>query len=141
MKPLKYVKLCSVLLSSACLNTACLSPIPSKPSWSLSQLSSKGLYQAHLSCTNLPSVGEFQDCRVRLMEINGKPLIKAEIAVDGGMPAHGHGLPTAPQVTLVNDQGVYKIEGLKFNMTGAWLLGFMIKTPEQQDKVVFDFVI
>lgn len=141
MKLSKYLKLFSVLVSSALLSTACLSPIPTKPNWQLSQLSTKGLYQAHLSCIELPSVGTFQECKVHILALNGTPVIKAEIIVDGGMPAHGHGLPTAPKAVLLNDQGLYEIQGLQFNMAGAWLLGFLIKTPQQQDKIVFDFVI
>src|SRR5690606_24909024 len=47
---------------------------------------------------------------------DGRPVENAEIAVDGGMPEHGHGLPTAPRVTERLGDGRYLIEGMRFNM-------------------------
>ena len=42
------------------------------------------------------------------------------VVVGGGMEAHGHGLPTQPQVTEHLGDGQYQLEGLKFNMAGSW---------------------
>jgi len=43
------------------------------------------------------------------------------VVVDADMPAHGHGINTQPEVTMVSP-GVYKVEGLLFHMGGQWEL-------------------
>jgi len=57
------------------------------------------------------------------------------------MPAHGHGLPTQPQVTEHLGDGRYQLDGLMFNMAGQWQLIFGINTREHADRVVFDLTI
>ena len=56
----------------------------------------------------------------------GLALDQATINIDGGMPAHGHGLPTQPQVTRALGNGNYLVEGMRFNMPGAWVVNFHI---------------
>ncbi len=63
---------------------------------------------------------------LEIMTPDGKPVEKAEVSLDGGMPAHGHGLPTAPQVTEYLGDGKYLIEGVRFNMAGWWQVSFTI---------------
>jgi hypothetical protein len=65
----------------------------------------------------------------------------ATIAVDGGMPQHRHGMPTAPQVTEYLGEGRYRVEGLKFSMSGWWELRFDISSPAGTDKVTFNLVL
>lgn len=43
------------------------------------------------------------------------------INVDAGMPSHGHGINTAPNVQASGD-GRFKIDGLLFHMPGEWEL-------------------
>jgi hypothetical protein len=50
-----------------------------------------------------------------------QPVVDARLTVDGGMPQHGHGLPTRPQATDIGD-GRYRLEGVRFNMSGWWVL-------------------
>ena len=66
-----------------------------------------------------------------------RPITDARIIVLGGMPEHGHGLPTTPQVKNLGGGG-YLIEGLKFHMPGAWVVGFRIKAGTLTDSVDFD---
>ena len=109
--------------------------------WELTQTSSQGLFKVQLMCRHAPSVGPFQDCQLALATGQGQSISEAKISVDGGMPSHGHGLPTAPVVSPLDGQGHYRIDGLQYNMPGPWLLGFMIQTAAGQDKVVFSFEI
>ncbi|TXH70185.1 MAG: hypothetical protein E6Q83_06570 [Thiothrix sp.] len=109
--------------------------------WELTQTSSQGLFKVQLMCKHLPSVGPFQDCQLALTNGQDQAISEAKISIDGGMPSHGHGLPTAPVVSPLDGQGHYRIDGLQYNMPGAWLLGFMIKTSVGQDKVIFSFEI
>ena len=65
----------------------------------------------------------------------------ATITVDGGMPDHGHGLPTKPQVTQALGNGKYLVEGLKFQMPGWWVVQFSVSTPEGADVVSFNLML
>ena len=109
--------------------------------WSISAVSKNKSFEGELQCEATPFVGGFQQCQLKLNK-SGKPVEGASIAIDGGMKAHGHGLPTQPKLTPVDGQsGHYQIEGLKFSMPGAWTLGFLIKSKELNDQLVFDFSI
>lgn len=68
--------------------------------------------------------------------LEGKTVEKATIVVDGGMPAHAHGLPTQPEVTELG-HGDYLIEGIKFSMTGRWIMRFDVKVNDVADRITF----
>jgi hypothetical protein len=71
----------------------------------------------------------------------GQPVEGASIAIDGGMPQHGHGLPTAPQATGYLGEGRYRIEGVRFNMSGWWELKFAISSAQGDDSATFNVVL
>ena len=72
----------------------------------------------------------------------GAPVPNAQIEVDGGMPEHGHGLPTQPRVTKELGDGRYLIEGMKFSMTGWWELKLRVQASSGEvDTVTFNQVI
>jgi hypothetical protein len=62
----------------------------------------------------------------------------ATVDVDGGMPEHGHGLPTKAVVTRQSGRGDYVVEGIEFSMTGWWVVKFRIRAPMGTDLVVFN---
>lgn len=64
-----------------------------------------------------------------------RPVTDARITVEGGMPAHGHGLPTAPRVSAQATPGDYAVEGLRFNMPGDWIVTFRISAGEVHDDI------
>jgi hypothetical protein len=72
---------------------------------------------------------------------DGAPVEEATIAVDGGMPQHGHGLPTAPAMTGALGDGRYRIEGVRFNMSGWWELKLAIAADGASDDVTFNLVL
>ena len=72
---------------------------------------------------------------------DGAVVENAEILVDGGMPQHGHGLPTSPQVTAYLGNGEYRVEGLRFQMTGWWEVKFIISAGGQTDSITFNLNI
>ena len=72
---------------------------------------------------------------------NGTPVTDAQISVDGGMPQHGHGLPTAPQATGHIGEGRYRIEGVRFNMGGWWVLKLTVDSPAGRDDVEFNLTL
>jgi hypothetical protein len=78
---------------------------------------------------------------IELTDAEGAPVIDAMIAVDGGMPQHGHGLPTAPAVTRNFGDGRYLVEGMRFNMGGWWVIELDIDGRAGPDSVTFNYVL
>lgn len=87
------------------------------------------------------AINQLHSWRVSLATPTGAPVTHARIKVDGGMPQHGHGLPTRPQVTQELPGGTYVIEGMKFSMTGWWEIKLAIDSAEGADKVTFNTVV
>lgn len=86
-------------------------------------------------------VGEHLTAELTLRGVNGGPLENASLRLGGGMPGHGHGLPSAPQITASLGDGRYLVEGLKFNMTGDWVLSLGIYYNGLEDKAIWKFNI
>lgn len=70
---------------------------------------------------------------------DGNPVTDAEIVIDGGMPEHNHGFPTAPRVTENLGEGDYLLEGMRFNMGGVWVLTLEVSSGGLSDTVTFEF--
>lgn len=83
-------------------------------------------------------LGEFTELPFTLMGAGNTPVAGAVIAVSGGMPGHGHGLPTKPVVEEIGG-GKYVIKGLKFSMGGDWRLILDIRADTVTDRMSFDF--
>lgn len=119
-----------------------VTPVPDGLDLSLSRLSNAGLYRAELvPDAALVAVGKMLAWTVVLRTAAGAPVTKAEITISGGMPQHGHGLPTAPQVTRNLGDGRYLIEGVKFNMGGWWTFTLDLKGAAGRDAVTFNLVL
>lgn len=88
-----------------------------------------------------PAINQIHAWQIRLSAPDGTPVRNARIAVDGGMPQHGHGLPTKPQVTQEVAEGTYLMEGMKFSMTGWWEIKLAIQAGEGADTAVFNTVM
>src|SRR5262245_28595617 len=82
--------------------------------------SAKQLYTVYLRPTETLRLRKLQSVRVLVLDAMGRPVEGARITVDGGMPEHGHGLPTQPQVQGSVGGGLYDIEGVRFSMGGWW---------------------
>jgi hypothetical protein len=82
-----------------------------------------------------------QTVRVAITDAAGVPVDDATIQIDGGMPQHGHGLPTRPRVTRALGNGLYEIEGVRFNMGGWWEFKVAINTPSGSDIVTFNLAL
>lgn len=84
---------------------------------------------------SMPAIGDMANWLLSLRRPDGTAVEGAAIAVDGGMPAHRHGLPTRPQVTADLGGGRYRVEGLKFSMGGRWELRFDVSAPPGRETV------
>ena len=107
------------------------------PNLGAAQPSAAGLYL--VSC--VPSleplaINRMHQWLVRITDARGVAVADAAIEVSGGMPAHDHGLPTAPRVTAYLGEGRYLLEGVKFHMAGAWELVVNIQAAPGKDSIV-----
>ncbi len=116
--------------------------LPDNLDLSLVKLSDGGLCQVELMPNAAPvSVGKMYVWTVQLVTAAGAPVAQADIAISSGMPQHGHGLPTAPQVTKNLGDGRYQIEGVKFNMGGWWTFKLDVNGTTGNDAVTFNLVL
>jgi hypothetical protein len=108
-----------------------------------SQTSSQGEFLVELMAPDDGvALSKFDIWQLSIKDAESKqPVTPVRVVVGGGMPAHGHGLPTQPQVTKHIGGGQYQLEGLTFNMAGQWQLVFDISTGQLSDRVVFDLQI
>jgi hypothetical protein len=85
-----------------------------------------------------PPLNKIHSWRLTVKRLSGEPVTGAMIMVDGGMPAHGHGLPTKPEVTGETAAGIYLLEGMKFTMPGWWEVKFHLTSNKTEDRVTFN---
>jgi hypothetical protein len=78
---------------------------------------------------------------ISLTSAAGVPVTHARIGFDGGMPQHGHGFPTSPRVTGELGDGRYRLDGMKFSMSGWWEMKLTIDSAIGLDKATFNTVI
>ena len=120
---------------------ACSTP-PRELDLSLSHHSARGRYVVRMEPPAAPpAINQMHAWRVSVSAPDGTPVRDARIAVDGGMPQHGHGLPTKPRVTREIAEGTYLMEGMKFSMTGWWEIKLAIEGAGGPDTVVFNTVV
>jgi hypothetical protein len=121
--------------------TGCMTP-PADLDLSLSKRSTTGLYRVTLvPPATTPAINQMHSWQVKLATADGSPVHEARFAVDGGMPQHGHGLPTQPRVTREIEDGTYQLDGMKFSMTGWWVVKLDIQGPQGADKVSFNTMV
>jgi hypothetical protein len=115
---------------------------PASLDLSLDKTTLGGIYRVAMQPpAQAPAINQMHSWRVTLATPDGKPVSGAKVAVDGGMPQHGHGLPTQPRVTRELGNGAYQLDGMKFSMTGWWELKLAIDGPVGADKVTFNTVV
>ena len=119
-----------------------MSNVPPDLDYSTTRRSDNGLFNVSYtsSAATIP-VNQIHQWTLHVQTPDGEIVEDAIITVDGDMPQHGHGLPTRPQVTQYLGNGDYLVEGLKFQMTGWWVMDFTIETNGQTDAVHFNMML
>jgi hypothetical protein len=132
---MRYLMFASLLLSGCMLF---VKP-PTDLDYSRTRVSEAGSYRATVrpDGDSIPK-GKLQRWTLHLETAAGAPVDSASISVDGGMPQHGHGLPTKPRVTRSLGNGDHLVEGMKFNMGGWWVVKFRVAGAPGRDSVVFN---
>jgi hypothetical protein len=130
-----------VSLTVTALLTGCMlfARAPQSLDYSRTRASEQGLYRATIrpQGDSIPQ-GKLQQWTLHLETAAGVPVDSATVAVDGGMPQHGHGLPTKPRITRALGHGDHLVEGMKFNMGGWWVVKFRVGAAAGRDSVVFN---
>ncbi len=83
-------------------------------------------------------IGRIEPWIVQLKDPDDRPVYPAQIGVNGGMPGHGHGLPTRPVVTEYLGEGRYRVEGIELSMAGEWVLLFEVRAGTRMDRIQFE---
>jgi YtkA-like len=141
MTPFPTAALAALAAFTALAITGCGTP-PKDLDLSLQKASASGLYRVALvPPAQAPAINQMHSWKVKLATPDGTPVHGARFAVDGGMPQHGHGLPTQPRVTRELADGTYQLDGMKFSMTGWWEVKLDIQALQGADKVTFNTVV
>ena len=130
----------ALLVVTASLNACMMFARPPQDlDYSRTRISTSGVYRATIrpQGDSIPQ-GKLHRWTLHLETATGAPVDSAVIAIDGGMPQHGHGLPTKPRATRDLGNGDHLIEGMKFNMGGWWVVKFRVNAAAGNDSVVFN---
>ena len=113
-------------------------PVDPKPASAL-RPTDGGLYLVGLQPRGGPApIGALHEWVLTVERPDGRPFSPRRIAVDGGMPQHGHGFVTQPRVTGALSPREFLIEGMKFHMGGDWVLRVDVVGEAGPDVATFD---
>jgi hypothetical protein len=128
-------------IAAAGMLTSCMmfAKAPADLDYSRTRSSEGGVYRATIKPQGdtIPK-GKLHRWTLHLETADGAPVNVATVAVDGGMPQHGHGLPTKPRVTRPLGDGDHAVEGMKFNMGGWWVVKFRVSSTAGTDSLLFN---
>ena len=140
--PRRFVVRTALVAAATCVTLAACSHFRgSAPSPDIATVkeSAHRLYRASVRPEAVPiPVRRLQRWTLHIDTMDGRPVDVATIMMNGGMPQHGHGLPTSPRVTRALGNGDHLVEGVKFNMGGWWVVRFAIASSAGADTVTFN---
>jgi hypothetical protein len=123
LKNLKSIVLCLLLAGAQA----------DESSWT----SQRGLFVVSYQSELVPlQINKLHAWVLHIEDARGNPVVGAQLEVSGGMPVHDHGLPTYPRVTEELGEGDYRLDGMRFHMTGAWEITIIIFADGKTDTVV-----
>lgn len=121
--------------------SGCMS-VPDNLNLSLARVTNQSIYVVEVRSLIDPIViNKMHAWEITVRTPSGEPVTNAYIKVGGGMPQHGHGFPTQPEVTRELGNGRYLLEGMKFSMSGWWELQLDVSSKFGTDKVTFNTII
>ena len=106
------------------------------------RLTQNGSFRVTIASAEQPvPLHKIHQWSVQVTDQGGHPVTGATFKISGGMPQHGHGLPTAPTAHPAGSDGAYVINGVKFSMNGWWELKLQISAGGVTDSVTFNIVL
>ncbi|MCH7822540.1 MAG: FixH family protein [Proteobacteria bacterium] len=105
-------------------------------------VSDSGLYKVSYTSSLEPiEINRIHEWLLHIETIDGDDVENAEITIVGGMPAHDHGLPTRPRVTEHQGDGNYRVQGIRFHMSGDWEIEITLKIGDRADNVSIELTL
>lgn len=104
-------------------------------------LSQRGIFAVHYESALDPIEINRMHSWTLVVTRDGEPVENADITVSGGMPEHDHGMPTRPRITAELGEGRYRLDGMRFHMTGDWEIALEIRADGSRDTVVIILVL
>lgn len=99
--------------------------------------SKRGLFVVSYQSELVPlQINKLHAWVLHIEDADGNPVVGAHLEASGGMPEHDHGLPTYPQVTAGLGDGDYRLDGMRFHMSGVWEIALSITADGKTDSVV-----
>lgn len=132
---------CSIVLLSALAGCSMFAPPPSDLDVRMTRPSEHQAYVVSMRPMRQAPINELHSWEITVISAAGLPVPHARIGFDGGMPQHHHGFPTSPRVTAELGDGRYRLDGMKFSMTGWWEMKLTIDSAIGADNVTFNNVI
>jgi len=92
----------------------------------------------HSDASPIP-VNQMHRWRVQVLRDSDPPtpVLPKALVVNGGMPSHGHGLPTQPTVSHYLGRGAFVVEGMRFHMGGPWEMVIRVLDGNRWHRAVF----
>jgi hypothetical protein len=75
-----------------------------------------------------PAINRMHSWILHIENEEGVEIEGAIVEVEGGMPKHDHGLPTKPRITEELGGGDYRLDGMRFHMSGYWEIVVTVTT-------------
>lgn len=114
-------------------------PPPKDLDYSTMKMSANGVFQVmYKSLGGQTRINKIHSWELTVKDAAGQPVSDAMITVVGDMPEHGHGLPTQPEVVKIGAAGLYRVDGMKFQMPGWWVVTVSIMADGVHDSVSFN---
>lgn len=128
------------------INLFTVDPAAARPknlNTSLDRVTEQGMFRVSIQSQATPiRLWRVHQWTVHVTDAKGEPVSGAQLLVDGGMPQHRHGLPTAPRAAPSGTPGDYLISGVKFSMPGWWELKLGVTAPDgRADRITFNIVL
>lgn len=137
-----FRRLCLAALSVTALAACSMTPRPSELDTRLTRPSEHGLYIVTMHpLVEAPKMNTIHAWEVAVTNSAGAPVRDAKFTFAGGMPEHGHGYPTKPRVTGSLGEGRYRLDGVKFSMSGWWTMVIAVESAAGTDQVVFNTIV
>ena len=108
------------------------------PNVQMGVLSEEGLFVGSwISDLDVPPINVVHEWVLHIETPGGEAIEGAIVSLNGDMPAHGHGMPTQPQVSEDLGGGDYRVEGMSFQMGGYWIIDVTVTAAGQTDMIRF----
>lgn len=100
----------------------------------------RGIFRVQVLDMPVHRVLHDETWRIRVSTPDGQPAAVSTVHISGGMPEHGHGLPTEPAVRGGGKPGEFIISGLQFGMPGWWEVSLYLADARRDDSVTFNVI-